>query len=242
MKVTNLGTKDRVSCYVATELHQFMLHQPHARLGLATGGTMVDMYGHLVALLNKNNLDVSHIHTFNLDEYVGLHATHPESYNHYMHQILFNRYPKFTEAFLHIPNGDVDDVNKEAMRYEMILDQEGPIDIQILGIGQNGHIGFNEPGTPFDTETHCVNLTESTIEANSRYFENKRDVPRQAISMGLQSIMKAKRIILIALGPHKKAAMTRLMTGEVTPDLPASILHRHPNVEVFVDDEAMPNS
>ncbi|MCO4329103.1 glucosamine-6-phosphate deaminase [Staphylococcus hyicus] len=240
MKVTNLGTKDRVSCYIATELYQFMAYHPDARLGLATGGTMIEMYAHLVDLLNKNALDVSRIHTFNLDEYVGLEAAHPESYNYYMHHILFNRYPKFTEAFLHIPNGDVTDVYEEAKRYEAILDQEGPIDIQILGIGQNGHIGFNEPGTSFDTETHCVNLTESTIEANSRYFDHKDDVPRQAISMGLQSIMKAKRIILIALGASKREAMTRLMTGEITPDLPASILHQHPYVDVFVDDEAMP--
>ncbi|RIN98377.1 glucosamine-6-phosphate deaminase, partial [Mammaliicoccus sciuri] len=117
-----------------------------------------------------------------------------------------------------------------------------PIDIQILGIGQNGHIGFNEPGTDFESITHCVDLTESTIEANSRYFENKEDVPRQAISMGLQSIMKAKRIILIALGSSKKEAMTKLTSGRVTEDLPASILHQHPNVEVFVDDAAMPDA
>lgn len=240
MNITNLGTKAHVSFFVATELYLHILRHPQGRLGLATGGTMVDMYANLVDLLSKNQLDVSGIHTFNLDEYVGLSAAHPESYYTYMHDVLFNQYPGFTESFLHIPNGEASDVAQEAKRYERVLNEKGPVDIQILGIGQNGHIGFNEPGTPFDSETHCVNLTESTIEANSRYFDNKSHVPRQAISMGLQSIMKAKRIILVAVGASKKEAMTRLMTGEITTDLPASILHQHPNVEVFVDDEAMP--
>lgn len=242
MKITNLGTRDRVSFYVATELYQQMLRHPNSRLGLATGGTMVDMYAYLVELLNKNQLDVSKVHTFNLDEYVGLPKSHPESYDYYMHDILFHRYPKFTASFLHIPDGVATDITQEAKHYEALLDEEGPVDIQILGIGQNGHIGFNEPGTDFKSNTHCVDLTESTIEANSRYFENKEDVPRQAISMGLQSIMKAKRIILIALGSSKKEAMTKLKSGHVTEDLPASILHQHPNVEVFVDDAAMPDA
>lgn len=241
MKITNLGTRDRVSFYVATELYQQMLRHPHSRLGLATGGTMVDMYAYLVELLNKNKLDVSNVHTFNLDEYVGLSQSHPESYHYYMHDILFHRYPEFTEAFLHIPNGIATDVLQETKRYETLLDEEGPIDIQILGIGQNGHIGFNEPGTAFDSLTHCVDLTESTIEANSRYFEHKEDVPRQAISMGLQSIMKAKRIILMAFGASKKEAIAKLKSGAVTTDLPASILHQHPNVEVFVDEAALPH-
>ncbi|REH78717.1 glucosamine-6-phosphate deaminase [Staphylococcus felis] len=241
MRITNLGSSQNASFYVACELYHQMLKHPHSVLGLATGGTMVDMYGDLVRLLRKNKLEVSHIETFNLDEYKGVPANHPESYNYYMHHILFDRYPHFSESQLHLPNGMATDVVAESKRYENLLDEKGPVDIQILGIGENGHIGFNEPGTPFESTTHCVNLTESTIQANSRFFENEEDVPRQAISMGLQSIMKAKRIILLAFGQQKKDAITHLAKGEITPDMPASILRSHPHVDIYVDDEAMPD-
>ncbi|MBI5975088.1 glucosamine-6-phosphate deaminase [Staphylococcus canis] len=241
MRITNIGSSDKASFYVACELYHQILNHPQSRLGLATGGTMVGMYGYLVDLLTKNKLDVTHIETFNLDEYKGLAPEHSASYNYYMHQILFDRYPYFNEANLHLPNGMAQDVTAESERYEQLLADRGPIDIQILGIGENGHIGFNEPGTPFDSVTHCVDLTESTIEANSRFFNNKNDVPRQAISMGLSSIMRAKRIILLAFGKHKKDAITKLVNGTISTDVPATILREHPNVDVYVDDEAMPD-
>lgn len=241
MKITNLGTKERASFYVATELYKQILHKKESKLGLATGGTMIEMYQALVTLLEKNQLDVSHVETFNLDEYIGLDAEHPASYHQYMNNILFNEYPGFDPQKCHLPNGVAENPECEAEKYETLLDEKGPVDIQILGIGQNGHIGFNEPGTPFESVTHRVDLTESTIEANSRYFDDKADVPKQAISMGLRSIMKAKRIILLAFGPHKKEAITQLAAGHITTDVPATILHLHPNVEVYVDNAAMPD-
>lgn len=242
MKITNLGSKEYASFYVACELYKKMCQNPHSKLGLATGGTMVDVYRFLVQILERNQLDISQIETFNLDEYVGLAADHEESYHYYMDEVLFNQYPYFNRANIHIPNGDAVDLEAEAMRYEQELNAQGPIDIQILGIGENGHIGFNEPGTAFDSQTHIVDLTESTIKANSRYFDDESEVPRQAISMGLSSILKAKRIILLAFGEKKRDAIMKLMENNVTSDVPATILHGHPRVEVYVDDDAMPKS
>ncbi|MDI9231948.1 glucosamine-6-phosphate deaminase [Staphylococcus caprae] len=242
MKIINLGTKKLASFYVACELFKEMSQQPNSKLGLATGGTMTDVYRYLVGLLEKNQLDVSHVETFNLDEYVGLQPKHPQSYHHYMDEVLFNAYLHFKKDNIHIPKGDSKHLEEEAERYNQLLNDKGPVDIQILGIGENGHIGFNEPGTDLHSETHIVDLTESTIRANSRYFESEQDVPKQAVSMGLASILKAKRIILLAFGEKKKEAIHKLMTNQVTRDIPSTILHAHPNVEVYVDDEAAPDS
>ena len=240
MKIINLGSKKLASFYVACELYKEMSCQPTSKLGLATGGTMTEVYKYLVELLEKNQLDVSHVETFNLDEYVGLKAEHPQSYHYYMNEVLFNQYPNFNKENLHIPNGYSSQLEDEAERYNQLLNDRGPVDIQILGIGENGHIGFNEPGTDLHSETHIVDLTESTIRANSRYFESESDVPQQAVSMGLASILKAKRIILLAFGEKKKEAIHQLMNNQVTKDIPSTILHAHPNVEVYVDDEAAP--
>lgn len=240
MKIINLGSKKLASFYVACELYKEMSCQPTSKLGLATGGTMTEVYKYLVELLEKNQLDVSHVETFNLDEYVGLKAEHPQSYHYYMNEVLFNQYPNFNKENIHIPNGYSSQLEDEAERYNQLLYDRGPVDIQILGIGENGHIGFNEPGTDLHSETHIVDLTESTIRANSRYFESESDVPQQAVSMGLASILKAKRIILLAFGEKKKEAIHQLMNNQVTKDIPSTILHAHPNVEVYVDDEAAP--
>ena len=236
----NRGYKKLGSCYVACELYKELSWQPTSNLGLATGGTMTEVYKYLVELLEKNQLDVSHVETFNLDEYVGLKAEHPQSYHYYMNEVLFNQYPNFNKENIHIPNGYSSQLEDEAERYNQLLNDRGPVDIQILGIGENGHIGFNEPGTDLHSETHIVDLTESTIRANSRYFESESDVPQQAVSMGLASILKAKRIILLAFGEKKKEAIHQLMNNQVTKDIPSTILHAHPNVEVYVDDEAAP--
>ncbi len=240
MKIINLGSKKLASFYVACELYKEMSCQPTSKLGLATGGTMTEVYKYLVELLEKNQLDVSHVETFNLDEYVGLKAEHPQSYHYYMNEVLFDQYPNFNKENIHIPNGYSSQLEDEAERYNQLLNDRGPVDIQILGIGENGHIGFNEPGTDLHSETHIVDLTESTIRANSRYFESESDVPQQAVSMGLVSILKAKRIILLAFGEKKKEAIHQLMNNQVTKDIPSTILHAHPNVEVYVDDEAAP--
>ncbi|MCG7339302.1 glucosamine-6-phosphate deaminase [Staphylococcus sp. ACRSN] len=242
MKITNLGTREYASFYVACELYKEMSQNPHSKLGLATGGTMVQIYQFLVDLLSKNQLDVTNIETFNLDEYVGLDANHKESYHFYMNDVLFRRYPYFNSANIFIPNGHAEDLALEASRYEALINKRGPIDIQILGIGENGHIGFNEPGTDINSPTHIVNLTESTINANSRYFDDETEVPKQALSMGLATILKAKRIILIAFGEKKRAAIEALTKNEVDPTVPATILHAHPNVEIYVDDASAPRN
>lgn len=241
MKFINLGTEKEACHYVANELLKQIITDNKSVLGLATGGTMVGVYEQLVYLIKINKLDLSNITTFNLDEYIGIDSDHPESYYTYMHDILFNHLSSWNEEKIHLPHGSANDLNSEVERYENLIDKEGPMDIQILGIGENGHIGFNEPGTSFDSLTSVVDLTESTIEANSRYFETKEEVPKQAISMGIQSILKAKRIILLAFGPKKAEAIQKLLSGEITTDLPASALYNHPNVEIIVDNSAYSN-
>lgn len=172
--------------------------------------------------------------SINLDEYVGLPETHPQSYAYFMQEQLFNEKP-FKQS--HLPNGLAEDLNEELKRYDAII-EENPIDFQILGIGHNGHIGFNEPGTSFDTKTQIIDLTDSTIEANSRFFDSIDDVPRQAISMGIHSILSATTIVLMAYGEDKADAISKLVDGEQTIAVPATALQSHPNVIVICDQAA----
>lgn len=199
-------------------------------LGLATGSTPVEFYNQIV----KSNLDFSDMTSVNLDEYVGLDGSDEQSYRYFMSKHLFNEKP-FKENFL--PNGKAADLEAETKAYDQII-AEHPIDFQILGIGQNGHIGFNEPGTSFEETTHVVDLQESTIKANGRFFENEEDVPRQAISMGIASIMAAKSIVLMAYGESKAEAIKGMVEGEITEDMPASILQKHTDVVVIADEAA----
>ncbi|MBK4110374.1 glucosamine-6-phosphate deaminase [Lactococcus petauri] len=199
-------------------------------LGLATGSTPVEFYNQIV----KSNLDFSDMTSINLDEYVGLDGSDEQSYRYFMSKHLFNEKP-FKENFL--PNGKAADLEAETKAYDQII-AEHPIDFQILGIGQNGHIGFNEPGTSFEETTHVVDLQESTIKANARFFENEEDVPRQAISMGIASIMAAKSIVLMAYGESKAEAIKGMVEGEITEDMPASILQKHTDVVVIADEAA----
>ena len=199
-------------------------------LGLATGSTPLSFYDEI----RKSDLDFSDMTSVNLDEYVGLAADNDQSYHYFMQENLF-RAKSFKESFL--PNGLASDLQEETRRYDQVI-AEHPIDFQILGIGHNGHIGFNEPGTSFDVTTHVVNLTEDTIKANSRFFDSIDDVPKQAISMGIQSIMQSKMIVLMAYGQGKADAIKQMIEGPVTEDLPASVLQKHPNVVVIVDEAA----
>ncbi|WP_295514086.1 glucosamine-6-phosphate deaminase [Streptococcus sp. UBA632] len=199
-------------------------------LGLATGSTPLAFYDEI----RKSDLDFSDMTSVNLDEYVGLAADNDQSYHYFMQENLF-RAKSFKESFL--PNGLASDLQEETRRYDQVI-AEHPIDFQILGIGHNGHIGFNEPGTSFDVTTHVVNLTEDTIKANSRFFDSIDDVPKQAISMGIQSIMQSKMIVLMAYGQGKADAIKQMIEGPVTEDLPASVLQKHPNVVVIVDEAA----
>lgn len=199
-------------------------------LGLATGSTPVEFYNQIV----KSDLDFSDMTSVNLDEYVGLDGSDEQSYRYFMSKHLFNEKP-FKENFL--PNGKAADLEAETKAYDQII-AEHPIDFQILGIGQNGHISFNEPGTSFEETTHVVDLQESTIKANARFFENEEDVPRQAISMGIASIMAAKSIVLMAYGESKAEAIKGMVEGEITEDMPASILQKHADVVVIADEAA----
>lgn len=199
-------------------------------LGLATGSTPVEFYNQIV----KSDLDFSDMTSVNLDEYVGLDGSDEQSYRYFMSKHLFNEKP-FKENFL--PNGKAADLEAETKAYDQII-AEHPIDFQILGIGQNGHIGFNEPGTSFEETTHVVDLQESTIKANARFFENEEDVPRQAISMGIASIMAAKSIVLMAYGESKAEAIKGMVEGEISEDMPASILQKHADVVVIADEAA----
>lgn len=199
-------------------------------LGLATGSTPVTLYQEMVT----SALDFSHLTSVNLDEYVGLSGENPQSYRYFMNEHVFNKKP-FKETF--VPNGQAKDLDEECARYNDIIAQH-PIDLQVLGVGRNGHIGFNEPGTSFDVQTHVVALTDSTIEANKRYFDSIEEVPTHALSMGIASILKSKQIILMAFGKEKAAAVAKMIEGPVTEQLPASVLQTHPNVIVIVDEQA----
>src|SRR3712207_3689234 len=182
----------------------------------------------------NSDLDCSALTSINLDEYVGLPVENDQSYDYFMRDQLFNAKP-FKESFL--PNGLADDLEAEVKRYDQVI-AEHPIDFQILGIGRNGHIGFNEPGTSFAEKTHVVDLQASTLAANSRFFASIDDVPKQAISMGIASIMASKMIVLLAFGKEKAAAIKGMVSGPVTEALPASVLQQHDHVVVIVDEAA----
>ena len=199
-------------------------------LGLATGSSPEGIY----ELFRQNKPDVSHVTTVNLDEYIGLPADHDQSYAYFMNDQLF-KHLNFKET--HIPNGMNPDQDAECTRYDAVLAANIP-DLQLLGIGGNGHIAFNEPGASFEWTTHVEELTQETIDANSRFFESTSDVPTSAYTMGIKSIMAAKEILLIASGTGKAAAIKAMLEGPVTEECPASILQNHPNVIVIVDEDA----
>ena len=199
-------------------------------LGLATGSTPISLYNEMIA----SDLDFSDITSVNLDEYVGLGADDDQSYRYFMNEHLFSKKP-FKETF--VPDGKNPNADEETARYEAIVDSH-PIDIQILGLGVNGHIGFNEPGSPLDGTTSKISLTQSTIDANARFFANENDVPRFAYSMGIGSIMKGKEIILMAYGENKADAVRDMVEGPVTTHLPASVLQNHADATIIVDEAA----
>lgn len=197
--------------------------------GLATGSTPEDLY----KIMTSSDMDFSSITSINLDEYVGLSPEDPQSYRYFMEKHLFSKKP-FKKTY--VPNGLAEEA-EENTRYNKII-AENPIDLQILGIGTNGHIGFNEPGSSFESETRKVALVESTIDSNKVYFDHEEDVPRYAFSMGIKSILKSKKIILMAFGKNKAEAIQQMIEGPVTEEVPASVLQQHPNVIVIVDEEA----
>lgn len=211
---------------------------PKLNLGLATGSTPTGVYKKLIQDHEENNTSYKQINTFNLDEYIGISKKDHNSYHYFMCENLFDHIDVSLEQ-THIPDGTATNLDEECRRYEQFIEEHGGIDLQILGIGQNGHIGFNEPGTSFSSRTHIINLAESTRKANSRFFESLDDVPTQAITMGIASIMESKEIFLLVSCASKAEALARLMNGEVSEQFPASILKNHPNVTIFADKEAL---
>ncbi len=225
-----------LSLIAANLISAQIIQKPDSVLGLATGSSPVGTYRKLVERHEDEGLDFSQIRTVNLDEYKGLSRDNTQSYYHFMHTNLFD-FVNIKESYL--PDGTNPDSQKECQNYENLIRSLGGIDLQLLGIGHNGHIGFNEPDSVFAPHTHCVDLQERTIKANKRFFDSVDEVPKQAYTMGIGTIMKAKKIILIASGEDKAEIIKKAFLGPVTPQIPASILQFHPNVTLVADDAAL---
>jgi len=211
--------------------------KPNSVIGFATGSTPLGMYNELVKAYREDNLDFSQMITFNLDEYVGLSDSDEQSYNRFMWDNLFSKINVKKEK-VNIPNGVCSDTEEFCKEYEKKIKESGGIDIQILGIGGNGHIAFNEPGSGFDSRTRMVKLTQETIKDNSRFFNDIEDVPVEAITMGLGTIMESKKIIMLANGKNKRDAIKKLLNGSENEEVPATVLKNHPDVTIIVDKEA----
>ena len=238
MKIYKAKDYKDMSRKAANIISAQVIMKPNCVLGLATGSTPIGTYAQLVEWYNKGDLDFSEVTTVNLDEYKGLPRTNDQSYYYFMHQHLFDRVNIDPER-TNVPNGMAPDAEKECGRYEELIRSLGGVDLQLLGLGHNGHIGFNEPGEAFEKETHCVDLTESTIEANKRFFASADDVPKQAYTMGIKTIMQAKKILIVVNGENKADIVERAFFGPVTPEVPASILQLHNDVTLVGDEAAL---
>ena len=237
MKLIVTKNYEELSKIAAEEFAKVVLEKPTAVLGLATGGSPVGMYKELIAKCKNNELDFSKCTSINLDEYIGLNPEHEQSYRNFMNTNLFNHINiKKDKTF--VPNGLAQNLEEECKNYDNKIEELGGIDVQLLGIGNNGHIAFNEPGDELSAGTHIISLTESTIEANARFFDSIDEVPRKALTMGLGGIMKAKKIILIASGEGKAEAIKGLFSGKITTENPATMLQMHRDVVVIVDEAA----
>lgn len=238
MKIYKAKDYKDMSRKAANIISAQVIMKPNCVLGLATGSTPIGTYDQLVEWYNKGDLDFSEVTTVNLDEYKGLPRTNDQSYYYFMHQHLFDRVNIDPER-TNVPNGMEPDAEKECGRYEELIRSLGGVDLQLLGLGHNGHIGFNEPGEAFEKETHCVDLTESTIEANKRFFASADDVPKQAYTMGIKTIMQAKKILIVVNGENRADIVERAFFGPVTPEVPASILQLHNDVTLVGDEAAL---
>ena len=207
-------------------------------MGLATGSTPIGIYDQLVKWYEKGDLDFSSVVSINLDEYKGLSGDNDQSYRYFMNKHLFDRI-NIKKENTYVPNGLEPNSKKACQEYNDIIEKFGGIDMQLLGLGHNGHIGFNEPGEAFEKETHCVDLTKSTIEANKRFFEREEDVPKQSYTMGIKSKKKKKKIIIVVSGKDKADIVKKAFLGPVTPEVPASVLQLHNDVTLVGDKEAL---
>lgn len=237
MRIINATDYNDLSRKVANVIAAQVTMKPDCVLGLATGSTPLGAYKELIQGCKKGLLDFSAVKSANLDEYKGLTRDNDQSYYYFMHNNLF-KHININPENTNVPDGTEPDSQKECTRYENVIKSLGGIDLQLLGLGHNGHIGFNEPADSFAPVTHCVDLAESTIEANKRFFASSDDVPRQAYTMGIGTIMKATRILLVVSGEDKAQILRNVLFGPVTPQVPASVLQLHKNVIVVADEAA----
>ena len=234
MNVLIFDTEEQIGIAAGNYMCGQVLQKPNSVLGLATGSTPLKPYAQMIDLYKKGVVDFSKVTTFNLDEYVNLDVKDKNSYHSFMHENLFDHI-NIPEESINFLNGNASDPEKECEEYENKIKKAGGIDIQLLGIGSNGHIAFNEPSDCFQRWSHVVNLKESTVKDNSRFFKSIEEVPTQAVTMGIGSIMQAKKILIIAIGENKAKAIKQLINGNVTPQCPASVLQFHTDVTLMLD-------
>lgn len=237
MKLIVVNNYEELSKVAAKEFSKIIKEKENAVLGLATGGSPVGMYKELIRMYEQKELNFSKITTVNLDEYIGLNPEHNQSYRYFMNNNLFNHI-NIDKSNTFVPNGLAEDLEAQCKEYDQKISELGGIDIQLLGVGNNGHIAFNEPNNELSSGTHIISLTDNTIEANARFFDNIDDVPRKAITMGVGGIMKAKKIILIASGESKAEAIKGIFSGKITTANPATMLQMHRDVTIIVDEAA----
>lgn len=237
MRIICVNNYEEMSKKAANVVTSQLILKPDSVLGFATGSTPLGMYKQLVKTYKAGHIDFQETTTFNLDEYYGLNKKNKQSYYFYMYENFF-RHINIDMNRVNIPNGMAKNIDEECFEYERKIRSGGGIDLQVLGIGRNGHIGFNEPDIKFEALTHMVKLDEQTIKDNSRFFDSIEAVPTKAISMGIKTIMRAKRIILLASGKEKADAISGAIYGKIIPELPASVLQLHPDVIFIVDTEA----
>ena len=236
MKYQEFDTYEQMCRKAANLISAQIIIKEDSVIGLATGSTPLGIYRTLVRWYEKSDLDFSNVRTVNLDEYCGIPFHDPHSYHYFMETHLFSKI-NIKKTNTHIPNGMAADIQQECRRYDALIDSLGGIDIQLLGIGHNGHIGFNEPSNTFSKNTTCITLSENTIQSNSRFFETASEVPRTAITMGMQSIMCSRKIILVSNGKDKADIIRKTMEGPITPSIPASILQLHPDATILFSAE-----
>lgn len=240
MKIQVLLNYEKLCEVAGQEVVSLLIKSPAAVLGLPTGGTPIGLYHKLIEYYKLGNVSFSETITFNLDEYAGISPNHPQSYHYYMKHHFFNHIDIKTEN-IHIPYVD-NDIEQTCQRYEKEIEKSGGMDLLLLGLGKNGHIGFNEPGSKLSDVTRVVTLADSTINANARFFSSSEEVPRSAVTMGISTILKSKKIIVIASGSEKTEAISKLIKGEPSSEFPATFLKLHPDVTLFVDVDALGNN
>ena len=238
MQIYKVKNYQEMSRKAANIIAAQVILKPDSILGLATGSSPVGTYQHLTEMYQQGDVDFSQVTTVNLDEYKGLGGSDPQSYRYFMNANLFHKV-NIPYEHTYIPDGTESDSIKACDDYNRLLSETGSADIQVLGLGHDGHIGFNEPSDHFEAGTHCVDLTEQTIQANKRFFDREEDVPRQAYTMGIGNIMSSHRILVLVSGKDKASILKQVVQGPVTPQVPGSILQFHPDCTIIADEDAL---